>query len=188
MIFLLENVTLAMQRSNQSLKAPYGLGHTTLRSTSPLAQCYTFQSIAKILSVKFVLALLLLASTSLQASIIDSITSTPVNALDTDPINISVSGYTPQTNVSLLEKTISLVGKELIINLHYSSAGVGLTVITNYSEVFSAGQLKPGNYTIVANAYVNGTLTSRQTKNLLVSSSESLPRPVVPDATYLLLL
>ncbi len=38
MTFLLESVTLAMQQSNQSLRAPYGLGLTTLHLASPLTQ------------------------------------------------------------------------------------------------------------------------------------------------------
>lgn len=81
-----------------------------------------------------------------------------------------VSGNLSMGSYTFDGVTYTVVGSVITINVNYSFSGVGIPVITPFSQNANIGLLTAGIYTVYINGVLNGSVTSAITTSLSVTN------------------
>lgn len=100
---------------------------------------------------------------------INSVTSYPNPANDCDNVSITVNGNLSSSNCSQVSNYL-ITANSIVIDINISCAGIGLPVITPYSETVAIGILPSGNYSLTVNQYSFGGLQETNSSSLNIGS------------------
>ena len=83
---------------------------------------------------------------------ITGVSSSPLPANDCDNITITVNGNLSSSNCNYTS-VYTISGTIITIDIDISCGGIGLPVITPYTEVVNLGSIPSNNYSLVVNQY-----------------------------------
>ena len=100
---------------------------------------------------------------------ITGVSSSPSPANDCDIITISINGNLSASNCSYVSSFV-ITGNIITIEINEICGGIGIPVITPYSESIVLGTISSNNYTLVVNQYLSGMLQETNTSILNVGT------------------
>jgi len=115
------------------------------------------------------LSLVLVFSTTTWGYYISNVTVSPSNPTTLTPVTITVAGNAPATNYHLDSVNRWQLGNIIFLDVYWSSAGMGGTVLVPYTHDESLGTLTAGNYTVYVRSFHNGLVRENKSVSFSVS-------------------
>ena len=100
---------------------------------------------------------------------ITGVYSSPFPANDCDNIIVTVNGNLSSSNCNYTS-VYAISGTIITIDIDISCGGIGLPVITPYTEVVNLGSIPSNNYSLVVNQYSFGSLQETNTSSLIIGT------------------
>ena len=100
---------------------------------------------------------------------ITGVSSSPLPANDCDNLSITITGNLPASNCTYTTSTV-ISGNMITIDVDVSCGGIGIPVITTYTETVVLGTLTSSVYTLLVNQYSAGSLQESNYTTLYIGS------------------
>lgn len=100
---------------------------------------------------------------------ISSVSSSPYPANDCDNLSISINGNLSASNCNYVSSSV-ISGNLITIDINVTCGGIGIPVITAYTETIVLGTIPSNNYTLVVNQYSSGSLQETNSSSLNIGT------------------
>ena len=100
---------------------------------------------------------------------ISSVSSSPFPANDCDNLSITIDGNLSSSNCTYVSSSI-VSGNLITIDINVTCGGIGIPVITPYTETINLGTISSNNYSLVVNQYSSGSLQETNTSSLNIGT------------------
>ena len=88
---------------------------------------------------------------------ISSVSTSPYPANDCDNLSITINGNLSSSNCTYVSNSL-ISGNIITVDINVTCGGIGIPVISPYTEIINLGILSTSNYTLVVNQYNSGSL------------------------------
>ena len=100
---------------------------------------------------------------------ITSVSSSPFPANDCDNLSITINGNLSASNCTYVSSSV-ISGNLITIDINVTCGGIGIPVITAYTETIVLGTISSNNYTLVVNQYSSGSLQETNSSSLNIGT------------------
>jgi hypothetical protein len=122
-----------------------------------------------VLPIGLFLASIFLVSNSAWSLVwVNTVTETNPPSTDCTPTSLTVTGDLSATH-QFVQSGVSVSGFNITVNVEYAS-GIGIPVITPFTQIVDLGTLPAGTYTVATNGILDGNIQSTFTSTLTVTA------------------